>query len=191
MALGFRLAQLQPLVLTWGVNYLMEDFPPYLSSSLYIHFSIKKKNMCSFLFLWIYTSSTPLALPWFFLCTKIVPPKKKSSIFTSFIKFSCWRRTFCVEHRRDGWSPLKPPFAVSNEMFFVGIPGLLLHALFFFHASFSLSTFAPLPFPFPLKMSFPLLPPHYHPLTSPPAPSPSAVRCPEGLLTCARGTMCR
>ena len=45
MALGFRLAQLQPLVLTWGVNYLMEDLPPYLSSSLYIHLSIKKKHV--------------------------------------------------------------------------------------------------------------------------------------------------
>ena len=145
---------------------------------------------------------------WVFSLYKNSLPQKKSSISTSFIKFSRWCHTFCVDCRRDWWPPLKLSFAVSHEIFFVNIPGFLLYVpvpgiffcLFVFcHASFSLSTFAPLPFPgvfslfpFPLKMSFPYSPPHYHPPTSPPTPSPSPVRCPEGPpLTCASGAVCR
>ena len=119
---------------------------------------------------------------WVFSLYKNSLPQKKSSISTSFIKFSRWRHTFCVDCRRDWWSPLKPSFAVSHEIFFVNIPGFLLYVpvpgffFFFFLSCFLLTLYFCTPpisrcFFFVLFSSengFPLLP---TPLSPPNLPS--------------------
>ena len=119
---------------------------------------------------------------WFFSLYRNSLPQKKSSISTSFIKFSRWCHTFCVDCRRDWWPPLKLSFAVSHEIFFVHIPGFLLHVhgiflfVFVFLSCFLLTLYFCTPpisrvfffVSFSSENVFPLLP---TPLSSPNLPS--------------------